>query len=41
MKADKHKGSVAVGKDADVVIFDEEITILSSIVGGEILHNKL
>lgn len=41
MKADKHKGSIAVGKDADVVIFDEDITIQSSVVRGEILYNKL
>ena len=41
MKADKHKGSVAIGKDADIVIFDEDITIQSSIVGGEILYSKL
>ncbi len=41
MKADQHKGSIAPGKDADVVIFDEDITIQSSIVGGEILYNKL
>ena len=40
MKADKHKGSVAIGKDADIVIFDENIAIQSSIVGGEILYSK-
>jgi len=41
MKRQNQKGSIAVGKDADIVIFDEEINIQSSIVGGEILYNKV
>ncbi len=41
MKIEKQKGSIAVGKDADIVIFDDDINIQSAIVGGEILYNKL
>src|SRR5665213_2490603 len=41
MKVNKYKGSVAIGKDADIVIFDENINIQSAIVGGKILYNKV
>jgi N-acetylglucosamine-6-phosphate deacetylase len=40
MKIHQHKGSIAIGKDADIVIFDENINIRSAIVGGKILYNK-
>lgn len=40
MKINKHKGSIAIGKDADIVIFDENINIQSTIVGGKILYNN-
>jgi N-acetylglucosamine-6-phosphate deacetylase len=40
MKIDKNKGSIAVGKDADILIFDEDINIQSTIIGGKILYNK-
>jgi N-acetylglucosamine-6-phosphate deacetylase len=39
MKIHEHKGSVAIGKDADIVIFDKDINIQYAIVGGEILYN--
>jgi N-acetylglucosamine-6-phosphate deacetylase len=32
------KGSLVVGMDADVVVFDEDVTIGMSIIGGEILY---
>jgi N-acetylglucosamine-6-phosphate deacetylase len=41
--ADK-KGSLAVGNDADIVIFDEDINILSTIIMGKDVYgpaNKL
>ncbi len=41
MKIDKHKGSLSIGKDADIVIFDDHINIQSAIIGGEILYNKV
>ncbi|MEO8823322.1 MAG: N-acetylglucosamine-6-phosphate deacetylase, partial [Ginsengibacter sp.] len=41
MKMHKQKGSIAVGKDADIVIFDEDINIQSAMIGGEILYNKV
>jgi N-acetylglucosamine-6-phosphate deacetylase len=36
--ADK-KGSLAVGKDADIVIFDEDVNIKSTIVKGIIVFD--
>lgn len=36
MKIEKHKGSMTVGKDADILIFDEDINIQSTIVGGKV-----
>jgi N-acetylglucosamine-6-phosphate deacetylase len=41
MKKQNQKGSIAVGKDADLVIFDDDINIKSAIVGGEILFDTL
>lgn len=34
------KGSLEVGKDADVILFDEDITILYTIIGGNIIYQK-
>lgn len=34
------KGSISVGKDADIVIFDESFKIHQTIVGGRILYDK-
>jgi len=33
-------GSIAVGKQADIVIFDENITVNTTIVNGEIIYSK-
>ncbi|HEU5052973.1 MAG TPA: N-acetylglucosamine-6-phosphate deacetylase [Hanamia sp.] len=41
MKIDQHKGSITIGKDADVVLFDNDINIKTAIVKGEILYNQL
>jgi N-acetylglucosamine-6-phosphate deacetylase len=41
MKIDKNKGSIELGKDADIVIFDGDINIKTAIVRGEILYNQL
>jgi len=35
--ADK-KGSLTVGKDADIVIFDRDITVLKTIIGGKTVY---
>jgi len=40
MGVDKTKGSLAKGKDADVVIFDNDIRIKTTIVGGKIIYQK-
>ena len=33
-----HKGSIEVGKDADVIITDPEFNIKKTIIGGEIKY---
>jgi len=40
MKIDKRKGSLTIGKDADIVVFDANINIQSAIGRGEILYQK-
>jgi N-acetylglucosamine-6-phosphate deacetylase len=41
MGIDKTKGSLAKGKDADVVIFDGDINIKMTAVGGKVVYNRL
>ncbi len=36
-----HKGSITVGKDADIVIFNENIDIKTTIINGHIIANEL
>jgi N-acetylglucosamine-6-phosphate deacetylase len=36
---DKFKGSIKIGKDADVIIFDEELKVEISISGGKIIYS--
>lgn len=38
MKADDTMGSITVGKNADLVIFDNEINLHKTIIGGKIVH---
>lgn len=40
MGISKTKGSLAVGLDADIVLFDEHISIDTTIVGGKIIYRK-
>ena len=37
---DDRKGILEVGKDADVIIFDRNINILASILGGNLIWTK-
>lgn len=37
---DETKGSLSVGKDADLTVFDADIVIQYTIVGGEIIYTK-
>ncbi len=37
---DNRKGSIEIGKDADLIVFDENIDIYTAIVNGEILNIK-
>ena len=41
MGLDKNKGALVQGKDADLVIFDDNINIMLTMVKGRIVHNKL
>ena len=34
------KGSLIKGKDADIVIFDDNINVSTTIVGGRVIYNK-
>lgn len=34
------KGTIEVGKDADIVIFDEGVNICHTIIGGEVFYSK-
>lgn len=40
MGIEKTKGSIEVGKDADIVIFDKNINICTTIVAGKIVHDN-
>lgn len=37
----KTKGSISVGKDADINVFDEDINILYTLIEGDVFINKL
>lgn len=41
MGVDNIMGSISVGKDADVVIFDDDIHVLTTMIKGNIVHNEL
>ncbi len=40
MKIDREKGSLLPGKDADVVIFDEDIQIQTTIIKGQVVYER-
>ena len=40
MGVEQQKGSIEVGKDADIVIFDKDIVISHTIIGGEFFYKK-
>jgi N-acetylglucosamine-6-phosphate deacetylase len=40
MGVEKNKGSLVAGKDADIVIFDEDIRVKKTIVNGQIIFNQ-
>jgi N-acetylglucosamine-6-phosphate deacetylase len=39
MRADDKKGSIVIGKDADLVIFDDNIDLHKTIIGGRVVHS--
>lgn len=38
---DKTKGSIEIGKDADLIIFNNEIEVKAALIGGKIMFNKI
>jgi N-acetylglucosamine-6-phosphate deacetylase len=40
MKLDNNKGSVAIGKDADFVIFDDNINVSHTILEGDVIYGN-
>ncbi|HEY8784439.1 MAG TPA: N-acetylglucosamine-6-phosphate deacetylase [Mucilaginibacter sp.] len=40
MKIDDNKGSLLAGKDADIIIFDENINVEMTMIKGKIVHGK-
>lgn len=39
MKIEDRKGSISKGKDADLVIFDKDIRVLTTIIEGNVIYN--
>jgi N-acetylglucosamine-6-phosphate deacetylase len=37
---DHRKGSIEAGKDADIVIFDDDVNVSLTMVGGRIIHQE-
>jgi N-acetylglucosamine-6-phosphate deacetylase len=40
MKVENKKGSLEKGKDADILIFDEDVNIKMTMVKGKIIHES-
>lgn len=40
MGVDDRKGSIEIGKDADIVIFDQHINVQKTIIGGNLVFDK-
>jgi N-acetylglucosamine-6-phosphate deacetylase len=40
MEIDNKNGSLEAGKDADIVFFDEDINIGTTIVNGRVIFNQ-
>lgn len=40
MKIEDRKGTLAAGKDADIIIFDKDINVSMTMVGGKIIYSK-
>ena len=38
---DGRKGSIAEGKDADLVVFDDDIKVMATVIGGRVVYNDL
>jgi N-acetylglucosamine-6-phosphate deacetylase len=38
LKCNDHKGSLEVGKDADIVIFDDQVNISTTMINGRVVY---
>src|SRR5690606_28436719 len=41
MRVDGHKGSIEVGKDADLIIVDEEVNVSLTMVNGRVVYGDV
>ncbi len=40
LRLDDRKGSLAVGKDADLLVLDEDLNVKATIIGGEVVYDE-
>jgi len=40
MKIDNRKGSIAVGKDADIILFDNDINVTMTMINGKVIYSE-
>ncbi|WP_300598725.1 N-acetylglucosamine-6-phosphate deacetylase [Niabella sp.] len=40
MNIDQQKGALVAGRDADLVLFDDQVTIHQTIIGGKVIYNR-
>ena len=40
MNIANHKGSLTIGKDADIILFDENIDVFATMIRGKLVHQK-
>jgi N-acetylglucosamine-6-phosphate deacetylase len=38
---DGSKGSLEAGKDADIIIFDDEVNVVLTMIGGRVVYENL
>ncbi len=41
LRLDHHKGDISEGKDADLVVLDQELSVKMTLVSGKIVYNAL
>jgi len=41
LRVERQKGSIMVGKDADIIVFDQQINVKMTFVEGELLYEDI